>query len=236
MQYCPHCLRKYQRKIYLDRHVAVCQIIGMNKKTRKLEIEEHADTPTVRELYVVVMELVAKNKQLEQKIQDISKWGKGKVEKLNIIEWLNANYNQSGDYHLLLNQIQVKREHLEFLFTTDYVGGVVNVLKQLLPLDDEMRSIRAYNRKENIFYIFNQAEKQWNIIDVDSYLKLMYLLDKLFMTEFVKWQKENKEKLHLDNFSPFYTQNSKKIMTIREQAYSRIKRELYIYLRTELPQ
>ena len=63
----------------------------------------------------------------------------------------------------------------------------------------------------------------------------MYLLDKLFMTEFIKWQAEKKEKLHLDNFSQIYAQYTKKIMAAREQAYSRVKKELYNYLRTELP-
>ena len=207
----------------------------MNKKTRKLEIEEQKDTPTVRELYVVVMELVAKNKQLEQKIQEMTKWGNGKEEKINILEWLNMNQSAACDYQRWMKQIAVKREHLEFLFATNYVGGVVNLLKQLLPLDDETRSIRAYNNKDNVFYIFNQEKIQWFIVDADIYIKLMYLLDKLFMTEFIKWQAEKKEKLHLDNFSQIYAQYTKKIMAAREQAYSRVKKELYNYLRTELP-
>lgn len=235
MQYCPHCLRNYQRKMYLDRHVAVCQIVHMNKKTRMLEGEEKTDTPTVRELYVVVMELVAKNNQLEEKIREMTKWVNVKKQKINIIEWLNTTQiATSCDYQQWLKKIKIKREHLELLFRTDYVGGVVNVLKQLLPLDGETHAMRAFKSKENIFYIFN--ENQWVIADADMYIKLMYLLDKLFMTEFIKWQEENKEKINLDHFSPIYAQNTKKIMAIREQAYSRIKKELYNYLQAELPQ
>ena len=47
---------------------------------------------------------------------------------------------------------------------------------------------------------------------------------------------ENKEKLYTDSFSLIYNKHTKKVMASREPLYARIKRELYSYLRQEMPQ
>ena len=93
MHCCPHCQRSYSRKIYFDRHIGVCEFLSKSKKAQKLDIEERKDTPTVRDLYMVVMELVKKNKQLEDRIEELSKLGgmttQKKQQKVDLIEWLN---------------------------------------------------------------------------------------------------------------------------------------------------
>jgi hypothetical protein len=230
---CPHCHRSYQRKIYFDRHVGVCELLCKSKKERLLDVEERSDTPTIRELYSVVMEMTLKYNQLEKKYNEMAKLVNVKKQKLDIIDWLDSNYSNSTDYMTWLEQITIKREHLEFLFQSDYAQGVINVLRQYLPLENDKRPLRAFATKDCIFYIFEK--NKWTIIDSDNYNKLMYLFDKKFMSEFLSWQNENKDKLHLDDFSLIYAKNVKKIMATREQLYSRIKKELYNYLRTDLP-
>ena len=70
--HCPHCHRSYQRKMYFDRHVAVCEMLCKSKKDRAAEVEEQADIPTVQDLYKVVMAMTIKYNQLEQKMQEMS--------------------------------------------------------------------------------------------------------------------------------------------------------------------
>ena len=227
MLHCPHCQRSYQRKIYYDRHVAVCEILCKSKKERLVEAEEQSDTPTVRDLYKVVMEMTIKYNTLEQKFKDMEKFVNAKKQKLDIVVWLNAKYLNTVDYFAWFNTITVKREHLEILFQTDYVNGVVKALLDALSREEnnDFSSMRAFSEKPNMFYIF--MEKQWIIMDDECYVKLMYLLDKKFMIEFGKWTEENKDKLYLDDFTLIYAKNVKKIMATREHLYSRIKRELY---------
>ena len=58
------------------------------------------------------------------------------------------------------------------------------------------------------------------------------------MGEFIKWQNANKHKIALDDFHEQYSNNMKKIMggnNTREQLYSRIKKELYMYIRKDPP-
>jgi len=233
MQHCPHCQRSYQRKIYYDRHVAVCEILCKSKKERVLEVEEQSDTPTMRDLYKVVMEMTLKYNALEKKFNEMEKFVNSKKQKLDVVVWLNAKYCKAIDYTTWFNSITVKREHLEVLFQTDYVNGVVKALQEALCREDaSVQPMRAFSEKNNMFYIF--LEKQWSIMDDECYLKLMYLLDKKFMIEFGKWTEENKDKLYLDDFTLIYAKNVNKIMATREHLYSRIKRELYKKMQEDL--
>ena len=236
---CPHCERTYQRKVYFDRHIGVCQLLAKSKRERVLEIEEEEDTPSVRDLYLAVMEMTEKYSQLEKKMAELSKYVSTKKEKLNILDWLNANYNsRATDYKTWFNAIQVRDEDLAELFQTDYVGGVRAMLQRLLPLEDETRPLRAFVGKENTYYMYTEAENRWEIMDSETFTQLMYLFDKQFMRAFVQWQNENKHRMQLEDFSEIYAKNVKKIMggnNSREQLYLRIKREVYAYLRVALP-
>jgi hypothetical protein len=239
MHCCPHCQRTYSRKIYFDRHIGICEFLCKSKKAQILDIEERKDTPTVRDLYLVVMELVTKNKQLEEKVAELSKLGVGiktqkKQQKIDLLDWLNMTYANAIDYTTWLNDTKVTRADLNILFETDYVGGIMSALKRQLLLDDEQRPLRAFDLKgSNTFYLFNG--KKWTIMDNEAYLKLMHAYDKKSLIEFGNWQRENKDKMYLDDFSLTFNKNMKKIMITREPVYSRIKKELFSYLRTPAP-
>ena len=246
MYSCVHCQRNYQRKLYFDRHVIACEFLSKSKREHTIEFEELADTPSVRELYAIIMGLASKCKQLETKLDAVSKWTRITKQKLNIVEWLNTNHRapEMQDYDAWFNEIKVEPQHLHQLFETDYVQGVMAFLKERLPSPennnnkDDVRPLRAFTSKENAFYIYRQTENQWLNLDLAAFNKLMYLLDKLFMGEFIKWQNANKHKISSDDFPEIYSNNMKKIMggnNTREQLYSRIKKELYMYIRSDPP-
>jgi len=232
---CTHCQRNYQRKLYFDRHVIACQFLTKTKKERALETEELADTPTLRNLYDLVLALAAKCNTLETKLTELSKWTDMTKEKLNITDWLNTTYPTSVDYQDWFKTLDVTAADLSILFDTDYVNAVVKVLKEALKTDN--RPVRAFTSKENTFYIYQNAK--WDKCDEDTFTKLMYRLDKEFMREFIVWQTANKSKMATDDsFTDLYAKNMKKIMGgnfTREQLYTRIKKELFAHLRSEPP-
>ena len=227
--HCPNCQRSYKRKTYYDRHVVVCDILCKSKKERIVEAEEQADTPTLRDLYKVVMEMTIKYTQLEQKIQEMASYIHIKKQAINGVNLLNTTYTKVKDYDEWFNAIEVHRKDLDILFKSDYGNGVVQVLCAVLPLEDATIPLRALKEKENVLYVFK--ENKWVIMDDDMYIKLMYVLDKKFMCEFGKWQDEHKDDLYSDDFTQIYAKNVKKIMVTREPMYSRIKKELYKYLK-----
>lgn len=252
MPSCKFCQRNYQRKIYFDRHVIACEFLSKSNRERNLEIEELSDTPSVRDLYKIIMELAAKCNSLESQINDIVKATNIKKQKLNITDWLNQHKNNTHriSFNQLLHNIRITRDDLNVLFDTDYVNGVIKVLTKHLNNEDTF-PICAFNNKDNKLYIYceNENDKattaaaataatafEWRICSNDNYKKLMFLLDKQILDEFVKWQNENKHKGSNDEFALIYSKNMKKVMGgERDVLYLRIKKELYNLIQIDLP-
>ncbi len=237
---CPACQRKYKRQNYYDRHVLLCKLLDQVKKTKKerdQQDEERADTPTLRDLYIVVMELATKYTHLEEKMNEMAKWVNTKKQKLKITDWLNSNYKEAVTYTDWLATITFTRANLEFIFNADYITGMGLTLQHLYNAMTTTPFMHAFTAKENGLYIYNPVE-QWHVMSEKEFLQLMHLLDKKSMTEFVKWQTENKAKMHLDDFTIKYALNVKKIMgnnIPREQLYARVRRELFKYIRRDPP-
>jgi len=242
MPTCFYCHREYQRKVYFERHVVACQFLSKSNKERELELEEVADTPSIRDLYKIIMELAAKCNQLETQLKEVSKWAALKKQKLNILDWLNEHRvnetkNDVGrlSFNDVLNTLTITQDDLNVLFETDYTGGVMHVLKRHLSSSDSS-PLCAFTTKENVFYVF--MEKEWVLCNNEYYTKLMHLLDKQFMGAFIEWQTKNKHKGSSDDFALLYSKNMKKVMGgafTREQLYARIKKELYTFIRGDPP-
>jgi hypothetical protein len=159
---CGYCSKSFTRKSYYDRHVLVCELLIKSTKERNLATEENQDTPTVRKLYEIIMEMTLKYQKMEKKVEELSKYIENKKRKLNIVDWLNANYKNVGErFDIWYKTIKVERKHLETIFTRDYVNGVLHVLKDHLETyikNGEMEiPIRAYDEKDNILYIRGEA-------------------------------------------------------------------------------
>ena len=236
---CASCHRGYQRKLYYSRHVLLCEIMSKTVKERQQENEEQADTPTVRVLYDVILELTSKLRHMEGRVEELTKWADVKKRKINILEWLNANHitqcEGGGTFETLLVQLAVTRQHLEYLFRNDYVSTILQILQEKLPLDDGLKAnpIQAFDQKVNVLFAYSGAEG-WCIVTDVMFQKLLYVADKKLLGEFIKWQTENAANMADDDFAIKYALNVKKAMggsLTREQIYSRVKIDMYKYLK-----
>ena len=236
---CESCHRGYQRKTYYNRHVLLCEIMRKSVKERQLENEERADTPTVRALYEVILELANKMTAMERQIKELSKLADYKKRKINILDWLNETRqpNETAIEDFLLGFKVVEWKHLEHLFQHDYPSAVLQVLQEALPLNIDGGGgaiIKAFDQKTNVLFVYSKVEVKWIILPEPMFKSLLHRLDKLFLAAFVNWQKENAAKMEQDDFAMKYAQNVKKVMggnLSRDQIYSRIKIDLYKYLK-----
>ena len=233
---CASCHRGYQRKLYYNRHVLLCEIMSKTVKERQQENEEQADTPTVRVLYDVILELTSKLRQMEGRIEELAKWAELKKRKINILDWLNTNHTQGrgGSFESLLGQLTVTRRHLEYLFRNDYVSTILQILQEHLPLEDGLTAnpIQAFDQKANVLFAY--CGPAWCIVTDVMFQKLLYVADKKLLGEFIKWQTENAANMADDDFAIKYALNVKKAMggsLTREQIYSRVKIDMYKYLK-----
>jgi hypothetical protein len=231
---CKTCRRGYHRKIYYNRHVALCELMGKTVKERGLENEECDEMPTVRVLYNVILELTTKLAQLEKKMEKMTKWADLKKKKMNIIDWLNENQKKTIaplPFETFLERLKVERTHLLHLFQTDYTTGIGQVLQEVLPREQETNPVKAFEQKPQVFFVY---EQQWAVLTDLMLQKLINIVRKQLLDEFIIWQKENAHKMEQDDFAIKYATNVKKITAgnlSREQIYSRVKLDLYKYLK-----
>ena len=234
---CPCCSRTYQRKIYYDRHYNVCQLLAQTKRTRELNLEESSDTPSLRDLYLVVMEMTAKYNKLEQKMNNLLQLASIKKQKVDLIVWLNQTYTEANPFLAWLGEIKTQRKHLECIFNLGYNNGMNTILKQFIAVSDERRPLRAFKSRDSVLYA-QLGPAGWLVLENDMFIKIVHILDKQCMKEFVLWQNENIDNLSKDSFANTYALNLKKMMGddfTQEQISQRIKRELYNYLQEALP-
>lgn len=210
--------------------------MSKSMKERQLENEERDDTPTIRVLYDVILELTTKMTHMERKIKDLSKWADLKKKKINMVEWLNENQltedTQQKNWDEFILDIKVVRSHLEHLFNTDYVTGILNVLYNLLPTD---QPIKAFDNKVNVLFAFN--DNKWMILSDEMFQELINNIVKQLLNEFVVWQTENAYRMDQDDFAIKYATNVKKMMggnLTRGQVYAKLKIDLYKYLKVNL--
>lgn len=234
---CATCHRIYHRKSYYTRHVLLCEIMNKSVKERQLENEERADTPTIRGMYEIILELTKKMNIMDQRLQELAKWTDVKKRKINILYWLNNNPDKNGcigSFEAFMLQLKVTRRHLDYLFRSDYTSTILHILQEHLPLEDgtKINVMKAFEQKTNVLYVYTQD--QWMIATEQMFQTLLYVVDKKLLGEFIKWQTENAVNMVDDDFALKYAMNVKKIMggnLSRDQIYSRIKIDLYKYLK-----
>ena len=244
---CKYCNRTYKLKPNYDKHYLLCDTLNKyNNKTMSNKTNNNDDLPSFREMFTLILELTAKNSQLEQKVEELSKWAESKKKKLNVIDWLNEKYTKNIKYTEWLAGIIITRKHLEAVFNSDMVIGCSEIIKSLLndkgtddkgtPNDTETQPIKAFDQKDNILFIYNDDNK-WEILSPQMFANLMNSLSKNILTEFIKWQTENKHRMREDDFSYKYARNVQKIMggnLTQEQIHMRVKKEIYNYLKMNL--
>ena len=96
---CLYCSKEYTRKSSYSRHVLLCEIIYKQKaqskasQIREEKCEEEERPPpniSIQVLYQIVQELVLKNKNMENELQDIKQYISINVNNINVINMLNS--------------------------------------------------------------------------------------------------------------------------------------------------
>lgn len=238
---CKHCDRGYKSKNYYKRHVLVCEILSKSQEEREQEDEELADTPTMRKMYELLLEMSFKYSNLEKKYNELHKSIESKRKKLNIIEWLNTNYTNATKFADWCRDLKLERKHLDFIFETNYIPGIINIFEEVLPISKEAElPIKSFDQKLNTLFVYIDDEKKWRIMSDEEFGKMFGVISKQIMLEFIKWQDEksniNKSKRD-DKLDIEYTTNIQKVIGAKytkQQLYTKIHHSLYNCLKMNL--
>jgi hypothetical protein len=236
---CRHCERTYKRKNYYEKHILLCDLNNLSKKDKEIRLQELDDTPSLRTMYEMLLELADRNKHLETQLEQLNKFVNIKKKSLSIVDWLNNKYNTNNkilDFYEMIDLFKIEEKHLNYIFNSNYITGIKTIFEELFIIDNINNiPIKAFEQKENILFIYKK--KIWYQMTNSDFQEFINIISKKIMNLFIKWQNTNINKLSDEDFSIKYTKNVQKIMGGNLSNYeicNKIKIKLYKHLKVNI--
>lgn len=212
MYSCKHCGREYKIKSYYTRHITTCQILNKTGKELRDDEEYLADTPKIRELYDIILEMNTQIKALQKKVRKLENTHQEKQRKINVVEWLTTQDNPNIYWETWLDTIVFSKKHLEMVFHQDIITALIDCLNDNKGEDkDDLQNVpmRAFEQKQNAIFVY--CSVGWKQINTKDMEKVVCLLHKKCMQEFMKWQAEAELQMSSSEFTSLFTERIHKI-------------------------
>lgn len=214
---CHYCNKEYTRKMYYDRHVVCCQMIHLSKREKQLDLQENFDTPSRRDLYLIIQELSCKCMQFEQKIKDLENTIYSNSTNIQPLRVLNSadeleKIDNNIVYDEWINNICVTENHLQTVFERNIIEAYKDIL-----LNNKAKTKEVFcssKIKHNEIYVLTLTDniKEWVKYTREEINQIEYELTKKLMEKFREWEAKNRERLFSDTYSINYQNNLNKIM------------------------
>lgn len=224
---CSHCTKIYTRKIYYDRHIICCSLKAMADVGDRSALDQQNDTPSTKELYMIIQELVKKQNKMEEELKSLRRYTDRVKRNINVIEWLNSN-SSPIEYSSWRDLIKIKRNELEYIFSNGLFHGIINIFKNNLSNDQE-NPIKSFEHKKNTLFVYKNG--LWDSMDSDDFKKLIRMVNQKIIQEFNAWTLEKTEDDQLKKYP--YDEYVIRIFsnTLKD---SEIKTKIYDYLKISI--
>ena len=161
---CIYCGKSYKTRMNLDKHVILCEITQQSKRSFSHSNNDDNDIDTEtdissKKLYQIVMQLSLKCNRLENKVADLSKYVTKKIEKFDIIDYLNNITRTTNNPTLLFENIteiiNVEQSDIEFLFHNSFMDTVNTILSRSIYNNNTPTEfpIAAFKEKKNTIFV-----------------------------------------------------------------------------------
>tara|TARA_B000000609_G_C24158852_1_gene342341 strand:- start:504 stop:1196 length:693 start_codon:yes stop_codon:yes gene_type:complete len=194
---CHHCNKEYSRKIYFDRHLLCCNLKALAMEKGSVELEEMNDTPSQRELYLMLQELIKKQYDMEKEIKrlkQISFRDSGTTTVFQKLESISMTF----DFESWRDLIKIKEKDLTETFQHGITHGILSILKaSILEFEGEV-PIRAFDESPDSIYIYQNST--WIKMAQDDFKKLIHKVNQLMIQRFKSWSDSIKNSRKLVDF------------------------------------
>ena len=240
-QCCIHCGKSYIKRVNLDKHVIICELLHNKKKTSLVIEDEDEPLPSQRKLFNMLIELGQKYNKLEEKVEELNKWVVKKKKKINIIEWLNDNNTPSILFDSLIDKINVNEEDIKNLLENPF-NEVLNDIfsRTIYSLNENDNPIFAFVQKSNIFYIYDLVDdkKIWIELSKEKLIKFLNKVHTKILKAFCDFKKERLLEIRAsDNYSIKCDKTMVKIMSVefkQESILSKVRSMMFAKMKTDM--
>ena len=244
-QCCVHCGKSYIKRANLDKHIVLCDLLQKSKKSKNV-YEDEEPLPSQRKLFQMLIELGQKYNQLEEKVEEMSKWIVKKKKKINMIDWLNTNIIPNIVFDQLYDKIIVTHDDIQYLLNNSFYDCLNEIFsKTILCSFSEIESpIYAFIQKTNTFYIYDREDNSGN--GQNSWIefsreKMVKFFDKIhmkFVKTFCEWKKSHTKELKESyQLASLCDKATTKLMSIElkvEGTFNKIRNIMYNHVKKDI--
>ena len=152
---CNYCGKEYTRKIYFDRHVLCCNLKAMALRDTNLDLEEMNDTPSTRELYLMLQELIKKQDMMEKEIKKLKQNSFKDKGSSNLFQRLEE-IQITLDFESWRDLLKANENDLQEACKSGITHGLLSILKRNILCFEGEVPIRVFDESPGCFYIYHE--------------------------------------------------------------------------------
>jgi len=239
-QCCIHCGKSYIKRVNLDKHVIICELLH-NRRKSSLVIDDEEPLPSQRNLFHMLIELGQKYNKLEEKVEELNKWVIKKKKKINILEWLNENNNPNVLFDSIIDKITVNEDDIQNLLEKPF-NDVLNDIfsRTIYNLNENDNPMFAFVQKSNVFYVYEliNDNKMWVELSKEKLIKFLNKVHTKILKAFCEFKKERIHEIRAsDNYSIKCDKTMVKIMSVefkQESILSKVRSMMFAKMKTDI--
>ena len=241
-QCCIHCGKSYIKRVNLDNHVIICELLH-NRRSTSLVIEDDEEPlPSQRKLFHMLIELGQKYNKLEEKVEELNKWVVKKKKKINILEWLNDNNTPSVLFDSIIDKIVVIEDDIKNLFENPF-NDVLNDIfsRTIYNFNENENPMFAFVQKANVFYVYEQIDnnkKMWVELSKEKMVKFLNKIHTKILKAFCDFKNERIQEIRAsDSYSVKCDKTMIKIMSVefkQESILSKVRSMMFAKMKTDM--
>lgn len=242
---CPCCKKPYIRKSALNNHLLTCKFNMICRQSDLYDSNININLHSIsnNDIYKLLVNLHNKYEKLQNDYDEIKKFVNISKNKINIIDYLNQNYNcDKFDLNYFVSQLTFSMDDLHVVFKQNFVEGIMHILtKNIETYKNQNQNqnlilpIKAFSHKDNILYVYSEYE--WKIINNQEWDSFIKIFDKKLLTMFLQWKEETEIITNNEDFSRLYPVYMKKVLASSYENKNRnaiIKNKLYKLLKVNI--
>jgi hypothetical protein len=241
-QCCIHCGKSYVKRVNLDKHVTICELLHNRRNTSLVIEDEEEPLPSQRKLFHMLIELGQKYNKLEDKVEELNKWVVKKKKKINILEWLNDNNTPTIVFDSLIDKITVNEDDIKNLLENPF-NEVLNDIfsRTIYNFNEEENPMFAFVQKSNVFYVYeliDNNKKVWVELSKEKLIKFLNKVHTKILKAFCGFKQERIQEIRAsDNYSIKCDKTMVKIMSVefkQESILSKVRSMMFAKMKTDM--
>ena len=241
---CTYCNKNYIRKFAFNNHLAKCKlnnnikIVSNNIVSNEISSIQYHKNISNDTIFSILIDLHNKYDKLQADYDELKKHTNLIKNKISILDYLNNNFpNLEIDFIEFMNSITIGLEEINIIFKKDYVEGIIDIIiTNIHNLKNSIKviPIKAFNQKENNFYIYLKNINSWKLMENNELSKLINYFSKNILNTFARWNENAKLTMNSEDYSQLYIINMKKVIGgnfEKKNINNLLRNRLYKYLK-----